>query len=323
MNEKLNIQGLVELLAAGQGLTKKDADIFVKEFFLLIEEGLRRDRYVKIRGLGVFKLIDIESRESVNVNTGERFQIDRHTKISFTPDNALRDLINKPFAHFQTVPLNEGVELNEVEETDSEEITEKEADIEEPQEELIDVEKEAETTPSSPASPSSTPAKEPNNSTLKYFITMVILLILMCGGAIAYMYWDDIKSALTSPSIPTATITLPATTEQQTAETAENDTVLATVATATTTTTTTADAATTTDEPTPPPFEVDSTGYIITGTKTTHTVRYGETLTRISLRYYGTKGLYPYIVMHNKNSIKNPNQLVYNTVLQIPELRKK
>ena len=101
MNEKLNIQDLIDLLAEKHGMSKKNADSFVKEFFQLIEEALEKDKYVKVKGLGAFKLIDVESRESVNVNTGERFEIQGHTKVSFTPEPALKDLINKPFSHIE------------------------------------------------------------------------------------------------------------------------------------------------------------------------------------------------------------------------------
>ena len=102
----------VELIAAvaeKANLTKKDAEVFVKEFFLLIEQALENEKTVKIKGLGTFKLIDVDSRESVNVNTGERFQIKGHTKVSFSPDANLRDTINKPFAHFETVGTGLGI----------------------------------------------------------------------------------------------------------------------------------------------------------------------------------------------------------------------
>ncbi|GEM_PF-1390622 len=111
MNERINTQDLVDLLAARYSVSKKDAEVFIKEFFLVIEEGLEKDRVVKIKGFGTFKLIGIESRESINVNTGERFLIEGHTKISFTPDNSLRDVVNKPFSHFETVILNENTVL--------------------------------------------------------------------------------------------------------------------------------------------------------------------------------------------------------------------
>ena len=107
MNERLYLQNFVDLLSEKHGMNKKDAEKFVKEFFLLIEEALEKDRSVKIKGLGTFKLVEVESRESVKVNTGERFQIEGYTKVSFVPDTSLRDIINKPFAHFETVVLNE------------------------------------------------------------------------------------------------------------------------------------------------------------------------------------------------------------------------
>ena len=107
MNEKLTIQDLVELLVNRHEVSQEDADVFVREFFLLIEQALDADQYVKIKGLGTFKLIGVNSRESVNVNTGERIKIEGHTKISFTPDPSLRDIINRPFSHFETVVLNE------------------------------------------------------------------------------------------------------------------------------------------------------------------------------------------------------------------------
>ena len=126
MNERLTIQDLTDLLAAKHSMTKKDAEVFVKEFFLLIEQALENEKTVKIKGLGTFKLIDVDSRESVNVNTGERFQIKGHTKVSFSPDANLRDTINKPFAHFETVVLNENTVLEDtpVEEVEEEEVGE-------------------------------------------------------------------------------------------------------------------------------------------------------------------------------------------------------
>ncbi len=126
MNEKVSIQQLVNSLAEKHGLGKKEAETFVKEFFQLIEEGLEKEFYVKIKGLGTFKLIEVDNRESININTGERIEIQGHTKVSFTPDNALRDKVNKPFGHFETVVLEEGtvlegMESEELPETDPEE----------------------------------------------------------------------------------------------------------------------------------------------------------------------------------------------------------
>jgi len=107
MGERINIQNLVDLFSEKKGLSKKDAETFLKEMFVLIEQALETDKYVKIKGFGTFKLIEVDSRESVNVNTGERIEIQGHTKISFAPENGIRDQINKPFSHFETVILNE------------------------------------------------------------------------------------------------------------------------------------------------------------------------------------------------------------------------
>ena len=113
INEKVTIQDLANLLFEKHGMSKKDAELFIKGMFDLVEEALATEKYVKIKGLGVFKLTEVDSRESINVNTGERIEIQGHTKVSFTPDSALKELINKPFSHFETVLLNEGVQLED------------------------------------------------------------------------------------------------------------------------------------------------------------------------------------------------------------------
>ena len=113
MNEKITLQDIVNLFSQKQGIGKKEADLIVRTMFDLIEEALKTENYVKIKGFGTFKLTEVDARESVNVNTGERFEIQGHSKISFTPDTTMKDLINKPFAHFETVVLNDGVELED------------------------------------------------------------------------------------------------------------------------------------------------------------------------------------------------------------------
>lgn len=140
MNEKLNIQNLIELLAEKHGMDKTDAESFVKEFFQLIEESLESDKYVKIKGLGTFKLIDVDSRESVNINTGERFEIQGHTKVSFTPEPTLKDLINKPFSHFETVVLNDETVLEDTPVEDNSEEEEKDENFVEPESSTVVVE---------------------------------------------------------------------------------------------------------------------------------------------------------------------------------------
>ena len=478
MNERLTIQDLIDLLAAKHSMTKKDAEAFVKEFFLLIEQALENEKTVKIKGLGTFKLVDVDSRESVNVNTGERFQIKGHTKVSFTPDTNLRDTINKPFAHFETVVLNEGTVLEDtpMEESDEEEgavsDTENEmidseiagnenagGDIQEeiqPEEPVIEEqptaeevavaevpetdadetsqtetepetvateESEAEELPEVETEPESVseeapkeesveessetvlepdfspateePAEEQSeetiieeqkpetetteaeeektviaekaevtaeqiiaqelhkanmepvtskmqpeieqpkatytdkDSTIPYLIATIIIVLLLCGGAILFIYYPDLFSSSSDKNVvDMPEVTQPVRPEAQLSDTiAHKDTVAEAVQ----------PQPVVKKEPTAEPVKVeskpaqqqpaasaysDSASYKITGTKTKYTIKEGETLTKVSLRFYGTKAMWPYIVKHNPKVIKNPDNVPYGTTIEIPELTK-
>ena len=469
MNERLTIQDLTDLLAAKHSMTKKDAEAFVKEFFLLIEQALENEKTVKIKGLGTFKLIDVDNRESVNVNTGERFQIKGHTKVSFSPDANLRDTINKPFAHFETVVLNENtiledtpiedteeeeageeasaqtvlnemgdnsettaIEENEgtdnlseeepiqeeqiasrplveesieelaiteesaivqelteqtspkepeeiitetnieekVEQLEDEEVPEEEVTIDEQQPASIEEEKEKITaekiieqellkanlqpvTPivppaeketikpvqpkqiSQPVSKKTAPVKE--KSPVPYLIAVIVVVLLLCGGVILFIYYPDLfssssdKNALDMPPVTTQ----PVQPEAQLSDTiAHKDTTKIITPDVSKVATTTqpvakkeeaipvkAEPQTVTQQPATSAY-LDSASYKITGTKTKYTIKEGETLTRVSLRFYGTKAMWPYIVKHNPKVIKNPNNVPYGTTIEIPELTK-
>lgn len=464
MNEKLNIQNLIELLAEKHGMDKKDAENFVKEFFQLVEESLETDKYVKIKGLGTFKLIDVESRESVNINTGERFEIQGHTKVSFAPEPSLKDLINKPFSHFETVVLNDEtlledtpIESNSEEEEEKEEefsvqqiaeesLTEEIPDeaekistvveveeivvegeknveeapveieeesieaveettqvVEEPEEstieehtlvqeefvadaepvistvELSPVEtefssvettvqpdesvvevpvepKEEDRVPTyeipAPDTPTP-PASVPDSSTMKFFIGIVVLVVVLCVGAVTFMYYPDLFDRSTPPPTdkvadektekPAAPVALTdSIVRKDTALVAKADTVAEVVTQKTVVPEPVieskpvvvapkpvAEKETSTTpkkenkKPAAAPFEPDSVNYKIVGTKATYTIKEGETLTRVALRFYGTKALWPYIVKYNPDVIKNPDHVPYGTVVKIPELVKK
>ena len=107
MNAKLNQKQLSEIFYQINGKSRQKSELFVKSFFEIIEEELLKGEQVKVKGLGVFKTVKVEERESVNVNTGERIKIDGYVKISFTPDAALKETINKPFAAFETMVLSD------------------------------------------------------------------------------------------------------------------------------------------------------------------------------------------------------------------------
>lgn len=110
---KLTIQDIAKVLSDRKGLSKNDASNFVNGMFDIIQQALERDMVVKVKGFGTFKIIDVDPRESVNVNTGERVLIEGHNKITFTPDQLLKEIVNKPFSQFETVVLNEGVDFAE------------------------------------------------------------------------------------------------------------------------------------------------------------------------------------------------------------------
>ena len=104
---------LADMLAQKAGISKREAQQFLTDFVETIQDGVNNDKLVKIKGLGTFKVIDVDARESVNVNTGERVTIDSHQKLTFTPDAAMKELVNKPFSQFETVVLNDGVEFDD------------------------------------------------------------------------------------------------------------------------------------------------------------------------------------------------------------------
>lgn len=115
MNNKLSIQDLASAFAEKVDMDAKSANIFVRTVFEIVEEYIATDKIVKIKGFGTFKLISVSDRESVNVNTGERIIIAGHTKLSFTPDAALKDAVNRPFADFETTPLNDSTSIEDME----------------------------------------------------------------------------------------------------------------------------------------------------------------------------------------------------------------
>ena len=113
---KVTIQEIAKVLIEKNHFEAKDASRFVNEMFSIIMEKLGQGEPVKVKGLGTFKIIGVEARESVSVRTGERVVIDGHSKLSFTPDSTMKELVNKPFSQFETVVLNEGVEFDDVQE---------------------------------------------------------------------------------------------------------------------------------------------------------------------------------------------------------------
>ena len=387
INDKLSLQELANALSEKQGIYKKDAELFVKELFDLVEEALANEKYVKIKGLGVFKLIEVDSRESINVNTGERIEIQGHSKVSFTPETSLKELINKPFAHFETVILNEGtvledtqVEVDVINEEKKEESVEKEIEtqtistekditeeieinseekveliveeeaIEETETVEIPLDKEEEVKESNTTESISTedvmivdevaveqkeevvveqsiestedaielkvvkqeePPQEKTSKPL-IIITVLLVIIIILGAYWLFRPTDEtiekpiIKPVVEITETTTDSITINEVEEKLNTQSEEivtsvvkpvKDEKVASIA--------------------------DTTDYHIIGTQTTHIIQNGETLIRVALKYFGSKDYWPYIAKHNKNIIKDVNNVPIGTELNIPKLSPK
>ena len=157
---KLTLNNIAKVLVEKNGLEPKEAMTFTTAMFDLIHDRLNEEGIVKVKGLGTFKMIRVEARESINVRTGERVLIDSHAKITFTPDAVMKELVNKPFSQFETVVLNDDVEFTDMK---SEETTD-ETNNSEQSESLVDVVSEGGTPEPAPVvapEPVSEPVAEP------------------------------------------------------------------------------------------------------------------------------------------------------------------
>lgn len=381
MNEKLNMQDLIDLLTYKYNIPKKNVELFVKEFFDLVVYALENDKYLKIKGFGTFKLIDVDSRESINVNTGERFIIEGHSKISFTPDVSLKNSINKPFAHFETAILNDNIQFDNVENADvSEEVVSLHDDdtvcpSNEPIEEFHKQDSfsqedgnsfDAEVADFYLGKDSVAPEKHEHIKTLsveeiiaqeikkadleygkKYkskqesglsvnvktrraFICSVTFIAIAFLSYVLYIFLNgdsnnrlskndldstliagSVKIPIDSGTIHNDTVHFDPTNKQSIVLNNKDDSIM--------------------KINTPPLETVDGTAaefnkldkYTISGTLTDYKLNEGETLTKLALKFYGTKALWPYIVKHNRSIISDPDNVPYGVIIKIPKLTEK
>ena len=384
MNEKITLQDLINSFSEKQGVNKKDAEAFVRTMIELIEEALTTEKYVKVKGFGTFKLTEVDSRESVNVNTGERIEIQGHTKVSFTPDATMKELINKPFSHFETVILNEGVELEDtpieepetmaqeeiipetivveekpiieevttiveepvVEEPAVEEPIAEEPVIEEPVAEDPVVEEtpviETEEPQESPAveaieetpvveetpmiketpameeapivvepQPEIVETKEKSINRILWGVIVVLVLIILFGA-----YWMFLRPAedAETPSIPPVQeeVAIPAPVVE---EVKPQEDTLKTVQFIEL-------SAEELRKERVPSF-ADTLDYQIAGTQEEYTLQKGETIIRVSVKFFGTKKYWPYIVKHNLDVLPDPDNIPAGVKIKIPVLTPK
>ena len=121
MNNRLSITDLASLLATATSKNKQDTELFLRTLIVLVTRKLFEDKIVKVKGIGTFKLVQVEARESVRVQTGERFVIPAHYKFTFVPDKEIKDRVNKPFSFFEVTELNKQVDFPDLQETEEDE----------------------------------------------------------------------------------------------------------------------------------------------------------------------------------------------------------
>ena len=338
MENKITLSQLARTLAQKMGIPQKKAEAFLKEFFDSIAENVKTDKLVKVKGLGTFKLIDVNDRESVNVHTGERIVIPGHSKLSFTPEASLRDTVNRPFADFQTVVINDDTNLEDMERVPQEEpeaVTEPEV-VEQQEEPEVALEQEsAAEQVATPAEESEElPSVEPEKSEPEPVVeveeevvavpeekkeepvkqetvkaeqkkprggakTFVMIVVALLLCVFSYFVGHYSLLEGLLPKQKQEPV------KQQVVEAAP-DTIKA--------------------EPVQvEPVEevqyaqVPDGKYKIVGTRKTHVMKPGDYITRIALKEYGDKEMAQYIIVHN--AFSNPDKVPIGQEIKLPELQ--
>lgn len=379
MNDKITLHELVDLFARKSQLSQADAALFAKEFLSLIEEALARDKYVKVKGLGTFKLITVDVMEETASNGPETTDGQSHTRVSFIPETGLKDLVNKPFAHFQPVLLKDEVHFTDLPEgetevesqetvTEVEKTGETDAVIESPtepateeidemlpqteaaspiEEEPVQVsitekvipekeevkEKQEDTLPEKeeriPAADLTPSGKEANVPWC--MIASILLAGIFIGGIVTWVLTsgrryipEQVVEKLMNETQKTPASVVPDSLQVADTLVVKKDSSL--VQKKDTLKTVAKKEEKTPVAPTPVPKRetlADTVEYQITGNQGSYTLKPGESLVRVALKFYGNKKLWPYLVKHNKAIIKNPDNVPVGTTIQIPQLTPK
>lgn len=349
MDAKLNHSELSALFARQADMSAAKAEAFTKAFFDIIIEGLESDGSVKINGLGTFKVTDVASRESVDVNTGEKIEIKGHKKLTFLPAETLKESVNQPFAMFEPVEIDDSYVDGEEEEDATPEDNDSAADPikEETREDVVaeetlvaeekaeesktsctetQVDEDTTTVLEIPAQetasesveeekqPETEPVQDDNNiekNKRRSWLLPLLFVVIIASGYFVYSTTQNNKS-IAEPAASAAKIVVPAAelvpaTKIDSAAVAEEVPYTFTLI----------------DELANKSIASVGVGdtllYYADGTIEKHIVAEDETLTRIALKYYGDKRLWPYIVQHN--DLRNPNGLAKGMELVIPRLK--
>lgn len=328
MNSRLTLQDLAGLLAEYTGKDKKATELFLKEFIAVLSQGVYDDKVAKVKGLGTFKIVPVDRRESIHVNTGERFVIPKHYKFSFLPDKELRELVNKPFSFFETTELNEDVNFLDLDESidDGKESETEDESVEDLAPEDLAPEEEIRTDVPLPepepvpelvpevshteeeATPQSVEVR-PDPYTKKLICLMVTLILFVLLGIVACLNRDFIRAYLQKESLEVEKVqSVPVDTDMpavsDTVETPE-DTIAVLPP---------PDLETEQEEEEPVEAQEEEVIDRIT-------IKSGDRLTMIARSYYGHKLFWVYIYEYNKARIANPNNVPIGTEIEIPAAR--
>ena len=353
---KLTIQEIAKILVEKNKLTTKEANQFAGMMFEVIQQHLNEEGLVKIKGLGTFKMIRVEARESVSVRTGERVMIDSHAKITFTPDATMKELVNKPFSQFDTVILNDGVEFADIPEEDPEEeqvqeqvqdqvqeqVQEKVQDQETPvisglmEQQVVDgqpiteqpvEEQPVEEEPVEEESPVVVEDEEESGSWKKTLGYILLTLALMAVSAYAGYWYGQQTVIVEEPVVETPAVIVPDSVEVITADSAEVNEESVAEDPKPEVKQETVPEKKKEQEPEGEPFwkkyeamdaRVRTGAYHIVGTDHEVTVRKGETLSKIARHELG-EGMSCYIEVYN--GLKANSELKEGQTIKIPKLK--
>lgn len=315
MDNKINLSQLADLLAQAGGMSKAASEQFVKNFFDIISQTVLTEGLVKVKGLGTFKLVQMEDRESVNVNSGERFTIEGHQKISFIPDADLKERINKPFAAFETVEISEE-QAAKLETMDAQ--SDENSNVNKSNTDNMEKEKEKK----AQAAPKETKKEVKNDSKdekKRGGVLIRIIIAILVIALIVVLLWPLIgnkllKNADKQPAkdkAPVPAAVQPAPEKKPEAQPAKKEPAKFTL--------TKEDQAKAL-----PLFTIaDTVNYKIVGTKATVTMVKGDMLTTIAEKYYGTKKLWPYVAKYNGLNTRSAKKLPVGYKIKVPELANK